>query len=1539
MFIHKHRARLIIYTTALLINNSLVLGMEVFEAAQNPYVPYRKGLLNDVYSGFAEAIMQKEEGDIVKAKITLFDSYACAQKRNVLHAIEPGYLKLVCNHVGLPAIATHHDAMVKTNQFSQTNELYDAINNRFLKGIEKYHTKNIKAAIPFLLESYSYAQDQEILDSLNPLLVETVRKHLASAQYAQKQYQSALAFTDNVIQKVDLYSLLGTQAYVEGNFALGQEYYKTRFALKKRMPRHINKFSKYTQLAKECAAIPASRYLALMYAQDALMEIDLNKRFAQKNCLPLEEVLNALKNETLLKNIKEKALILDKYYEIIFALNTSAKGIMKNVCSHYTNATDAAIMGLFNATMGEKIKSNTLKNITFDDAELTHFYNVEGSVAIPVMKKVISEKTLKQELKDLFHIIIGGYYYHNKNTNSAIYHFEQCSTYPDDLYLQALTIQMNKEKVTSILPFLHKTISCSSKKKKYIVAKEIITKVCGYNSSTPTEEILSMSQELLPEFAVLTNSTHGLEYIQALIGLNDLRKKTDLAIEQQQAVAQLTTYFDFFSLLQTNDQKGLDTFFSKKNTLVKGIRRTVLQAIRGNKKNDLQKIDLGSDAFKKFCDSDLLLLKIIEYIAQYPQERFKIKPVQCRYLLNGLAELEKEDYLEVALFLQTKIFETTPAQDMLTTLEPCIALLNQTQENTRTNAAKAIIIQTIIDKHKEYRDLLIQNKQYEKAYKFAHYLGQLNQLIPSQLICNVFSILETSIIEESPDTYRALLQSPDRLNTYNLIKKWADEKDPAACDCISFILYEHSNHFHLDSYDKLALARECLNYLSYSIKHDNRTNGSQQTKQSLYAQLACQFGIREQSIPLLDEAIAYGSSQALYEKANFLSRKKPSNPHDLPLVIKLLEQHAISNDDDTRRAQSISFLGKHYRTFKDLEHQKKAFDYLKTAADLGNYNAGHLLALFYIDGLENHQAPDPEKAFIYLQKTIDLKKKNSYEDTLYLRASMYYMKNQYKEAHEDLVHLLAFPGYNQSQKLFAYWLMGLVKLHLNKDINVSEDKDSVSHLRIAYEIAASHKLENPNSTFMKDFKLLNDEQTVHTIEKNIDHIIENNKTDNISLDFCTIMGSVLFEQCSEQPITNQHRQYAVRSLKFAAENGHVEATFSLMLTSEEEIDCCDKIYTLEKLLSNNQNLSETIQDTLTVLYPADVVSQGLLIERLHQKNNPVILEKYISHLYEYKKPIAADPIGYSLFSYKNTEELIQKCLNIPFIRECVESFMKNPIKSTPQEHFITIWWASLLTYSLDEKSLLKGAEYLEKSREWFPLLLQGHIAQNLGCIYYKLGWQKYKTKDLSLAVNYLKKGCLLENAHCNDLFHKITSEQSNLNTTLKQAETAITKEMNMIYEMQTKFGSNKHIADLICKATDTPENEVKLYGEVETLVKLISNKDYFITSKSPLMCFNYAADNYAKTENNINVQQAIQKAIATSVDANGLFIMKIVLQKLCTFIKSVIEKNNRQQMELLLKAIKQELIHHKVNIKAFEALYRDIYKINLAQNNIWKKVR
>jgi hypothetical protein len=296
-------------------------------------------------------------------------------------------------------------------------------------------------------------------------------------------------------------------------------------------------------------------------------------------------------------------------------------------------------------------------------------------------------------------------------------------------------------------------------------------------------------------------------------------------------------------------------------------------------------------------------------------------------------------------------------------------------------------------------------------------------------------------------------------------------------------------------------------------------------------------------------------------------------------------------------------------------------------------------------------------------------------------------------------------------------------------------------------------------------------------------------------------------------------------------------------------------------------------------------------------------------------------------------------MSITSLTGLADAFMKNPAKSTPKEHFIAMWRGSLLAYSLDEKLLCTGMDYLETCRTYFPTIQQKHIERNLGYIYYKLGWKQYKKNDLESAILLLQKGTFLGNKLCNDLFIKITQEQALLKTKIKKISSAIIQDINAIYAICEKIIQSPHYINLVHQATDTLENQEEFHTNTMSVMnQKFTRKDYFKECDNPLICFNYLFDNYQETANNSNLQEALQKAIHLSTH-NGMFSMKSTLERLCTFTKKIIEKNNKQQMELLFKTIKQELIKQKINIKAFELLYKDIYKTNLAQNNIWKKIR
>ena len=1453
--------------------------------------------------------------------------------------------------------------IIKDIFFSQYSGINDeqkeqcvTINRNFLDGMQEYHKGNTNRADELLLQAYSYAENNNLIHSLDPLLIQTVRKHISATQCAQKKYHSALAFTDDATDKADLYCHLAKQAYAQGNFAFGQQCYKNIFCLQKDVIPAIDKFAEYSHLAEKYANEPVSYHLSLMYAQDALISL-AKEPFNQKEIRTyetLDTTLTILQDTHIAQHIREKALTIEKYFNILTATKMSCVKLVKSLCEPYKDDStiQAAVMQLLGASIDGALRDNVIKNIPFDHPQLTQFYNAKGNIAITILQRFLADKKLMPEVEDLFHFIIGGYEYNNNNFDAAIAEIQLCNTYAKDLYLQALTIQMDTnavsrtEKIRSILPLLHNAFITSLENEKTDIAKKIIAEACGYDASAPVEDTLSLCERWIPHFAIFTYNTFPLEYVHVLMSLNDLKKRMNLSPEQRKIVIQLNTYLDFFSLLQANDQKGLDILFSKKNTHLKGIRRILLEAIRGTKKNDIQNIILDGKAFEKFCDSDSVLLKIIEHIAKNPQERFKIKPSQCYFVLGGLASIRQDDSAardyfsrcdQNDLYVCAKLLESTPTSDMLAVLRPCIPLLNHAQENSKTHIAKTIIGDIVTGSYETYLSLLLEKKEYEQAYAFAYCLTQLGTLIPSHIVFYAFNGIEGCLVKESYDQYNTLLYIPDRICTYNIIKEKADQKDIAACNSITFILNEHIKCPHHNAHDRINLERQCLDYLAYSLEYDKGSDESKQIKHSAYGILACKFGIAQKSISLLDEAIKYGNSQALYEKAAILTQQQPTPSEDVLTITQLLEQHILSKDDDIRRAQSYKSLGEYYYEKKELEHQKKAFDCLKAAADLGNYNAGHLLALLYNNGIKGYQAPDKEQTLICLEKTIDLNQESSYIDALHLRASIYYKDNQYAQAHEDLVHVLASEKYSESQKLFAHWNMGLTKLHLNEHEDLSED--IISHLRKAYEAGVTHQLANPDSSFINEFMLCSDQKTLNTVQQNINRIISNEKTDAISLDFCMVMGAVLFEQCKTQPITDALRQLAVSSLVYAAQKGNACAPLLLLKTSNKEVDSCDKIYYLQALRFNKPNSAKDIDPHLTKMYPENVIHQSLLLKRFSEKNNDPVLKKCASHIYENRSPIIdADPISYDKLPYEQVEQLIKECMSISSLVQAADAFMKNPAKSTPDEHYIALWYGSLIAYALDQKLLLKGAAYLEKSRQCFPGIQKEHVEKNLGYIYYKLGWQQHKSNNLELALGYLKKGTLLGNARCCQLFKEISDKQINQDETHKKLLFESNQDLIKLHERYDKIINNKNYHNLVSTLTDTLENEEKIHEEATDLIKKgFSCRDYFTLCENPIICFQFALDNYQKTENNVAVQKAIQKALRNSLNTDGKFTMRSTLEKLCTNIKNIIEKNNTQQMTLLLKTIKQELINHKVNIKAFEELYKDICNANLAQNRHWKK--
>lgn len=1582
----------------ILLYTSTLFGMESQELDIILTLPattqQQKNAIDRVEEWFLDGITQYGLGDKKKSKAILTGSYHYAKEHGILDLVYAGQLKAVCNllyelhyETGCPEAAVEY-AIDKTKK---------GICYRHLA--QKAHKEE-----NFELEKKYYAKAFDLFE----------QSYRTNAQ-AKKQYEDALwcgrgyEYNPLIIKNYYL-NQLQTVASFRNNYMDWQTYLLSNKIINQAL-------TKLSQLSQDdpdtqCTlaeiyvdgreGIPPSHRKSLQLCRDAVGSLaftEIGNSLHEYTKLP--RIIEKLYTDSDL-HIQQEALILKKYFNILSAIKKGNNIKLQQLAELYHNDTtiNSLPLQLLCSNVNPCIEE-FIKNSPFDDSVFIEFWtSEEGKLAAHILEWALLDLSLTPPIKDLFYIVIGAYHYHNNNFNAAIAHFTQCSTYIDDLYLQVLSIKEDPyhchKQLVSMLPIIQKSIEFSSKNKKNYAAKKIIAEICGYNSLAPIEDILSVCQEWVPLLAVLNNNQYPLEYIYVLMGLDNIRKNTNLlSTDQYKTATNLITYFNFFSLLQANDQKKLDVMFATKNSQLTGIRRRILKTIRGNNKNDIQKIIFENEAFAEFCTNDLPLLKIITHIAEHPHDRFKIKPAQCHYILGGLAYVQRDysraytHFLQCDqndFYLQAKILETAPLKNICKTLETCALLFNQQPINDKTRRAKAIIANIINTKHAQHVELLLKEEKYQEAYTFAQALTKLNELTPSHILCNTFIAIENSIIKKPPHRYKRLLTIPERISTYNAIKTMAEQKnhDGCLCDCIALILSQHSKYSHIASIEKTALEKECLKYLSCSLKHDMRTNDSQkEAKHSLYGNLAYSFGMLEKSIPLLDEAIKYNNQKALYEKAQLLIKEKPISPENLLIAINLLKQHTVSQDNNKKRALSYKTLGKYYSLIERLEHQKKAFDYLKAAADLGNYDAGHLLALFYINGLENYQAPNREQALMCLEKTIERKKQKHSIYARWIRALIYYKDNQDEKSHEDLISILDNTYYDDSQKLCAYWLMGLVKLSLNGTNDLSEGL--VSYFQKTYDSASLDKRNNPNSSYIKEFMLCKDEKTFNNIQKNINHIIANNKTDYVSLHFCTVIGSVIFEQNQTEPITNQYRALGIKSLQYAAKNNHTDALSFLLQLNEQDISLNDKISYLIIKRNRQPYLAQRIDLLLATITPQNIVGQALAIIHLDQQNNDLV-PNHISHLYKTNKPLVIDPIGYSSVSTETIEKTIEKCLAIESLQQAADGFIKNKQKSIPLEHFSALFLGSLLAYSRIPKELIMGARYLEAAYKYFPTIHIKYIEENLGYIYYKLGLMHTheSKKNIPMAVMYLTKGMQLENPHSILLLNKLYLDKTpgtdrlDANTLIRclqtiHSETPSENSLELLrqYNVQElamrgivddtipqettdkKINTTAQLSNTIAKQRQHPTytlliipSEQPINEDILKAAHLICSGNnhrleainlfkFYAEKKDPHACLHCALIFYnnKKTIKKYLANGMTYGIIKTAHSPHGMFKDIEILNSICYLIVKALNDKTKQK-KIILQMIKQRLIKQEVNLNAFETFCKEYY-VDLSTNKEW----
>jgi TPR repeat protein len=952
------------------------------------------------------------------------------------------------------------------------------------------------------------------------------------------------------------------------------------------------------------------------------------------------------------------------------------------------------------------------------------------------------------------------------------------------------------------------------------------------------------------------------------------------------------------------------------------------------------------------------------------------------------------------LYTQALLLETSSTEDSLAIATSIMPLLTNAAQcskpRSRDEVAKKIIAHIFNSVHQHYVSQLLFRAKYTQAYQFASYLTELPDT--HQAACNAFIKIENRIMKESEENYKKLVTIPYRIHTLTAFKKLAAQKNHplCICDCLAFFLQEQIVCKWTDESIKNSLEEECLSHLYCGLQHKDISDHYKKSLLHVCGLLACHLGTTNKSLDLLDQAISFGNVTALYEKAMMLLTS-PSVTNNIPEILDLFKKNAESNDP--RSIKSIKQLAEYYHGKTGLDDKKQSFCYLTAAAEMNDYEMAPLLAYFYAHGIrekngEWYLLPDSTKALHYLTQNIEQGNNRFLAQALNMRAMMYHKNNEFEKACDDLKEYISYE-LTHNQKAVSFWLMGLMQLHNNE--NNEPTTEIVNYFR-----AANKELENSflSKTKLPDFLSYTNEESRKIIKEKVNSILSTNDTKLDSLDFCYLMSKFLFESTYRQPITNKDRIFAIAGLRYAAENNCFEAQLLLLQTDEKEVCLYDKIYYLETSLQKNPSLTIAIQPILDNLHPKTIELQAGLVNFYVEKGNEALATKYLSCMYENNSPVLNDPIYYRTFSYEQAIELINACAKNEFLVKFANNFVKNPRKSIPAEHFAAILWGSLLSYSIDEKQLMAAANYLQKACDNFPIIQMKYITNNLGQIYYKLGWrytQKNSYKPL-LAIAYLQKGAKLENSnswkllvklwlekvpearsidkktileyaynanlreessHSKELFQKCSAELCSENTNLpliasidfatsvmvdtneQIMEKILEQKKQPSYSLLINAVSSREAIDQeFNKAVNLSDNIAENRMAIIDLYEKLAHRN----NPHPHACMKLASLYFSQPSIKCDIiKRYLHDAIVHGLvhpagKPNALFKDTVITNILFEFIHDVAyDQNRKYQGMILLKEIKKYLLEQKVNIAAFESLFKFTCSKDLTKHATWKQ--
>lgn len=673
--------------------------------------------------------------------------------------------------------------------------------------------------------------------------------------------------------------------------------------------------------------------------------------------------------------------------------------------------------------------------------------------------------------------------------------------------------------------------------------------------------------------------------------------------------------------------------------------------------------------------------------------------------------------------------------NFLNDLRTSLSLLKKKHSMSRDDQAKTMIMSKIHEVGPRYVKSLLRNFQYSYACQLTECLMQLPEMRKSA--CDLFLCIEKNMSQLPEKQYDNIQRSGAYNALYAYLQEIAtsNKHKPYACQTLAQVADERIKCPWTPKEDIIKLKKDYLDHATCTLNHKNILTQDQKNKCAAYA---LEIGICEKSVTYLDRAMEYGNVGAYFHKAILLNEK--DQDYNAPLILELFEKHIATKD--SYRHYSYELLGVYYH--KSQNH-KLAIKYLEEAAKLGNCDGGHMIADYYMSGIKNDDGtwylePDKTKAREYLNQTIIGKSNLAYTQSLYSRILLDYSQNEYENVCEDCNTYLACQNIADIEKTACLFVMGAVKMLDCKDrlTNIADVASMITlcipQLRQAREQFDSHLSQEYVDIITS--LLHSKADFVTTMSNALRYVVEHNIISDNALDFCYIMSHL----CGLSRITDKETdELAVQTLKYTAENNHLDSQLFLQNVASDSLSAEEKIYYLEKAKFNNPHLAANMQKRLDNAYPLTIAEQARLIDLLIKKSDSEpLLHNYLSHMYgDNRLPVILldtkqKALGQSL------ENIIEACLNNTLLNNLVTSFLKNPTKQS--ELHAIMFVASLLFYSNNPQHLLQAAYYLSAVQKYLQRP-NDCIEYNLGIIYYKLGQHHLEKKpcQYAKAVYYMQK--------------------------------------------------------------------------------------------------------------------------------------------------------------------------------------------------------